>query len=261
MNPAQATLFNAALLDWAPAFALILARVGAAMVLLPGIGEAVAPAIVRIGLALSITILLMPALQPMMPPVPAAGLSLALMIAGEVITGLWFGWITRMIVLALPICAQFIGYLIGLSSVLQPDSELGAQSGALGKLFEMAAPVMLLVSGLYRVPLTALNGLFRLIPPGHLLPVGDGTETAIHAVGAGFSLALQLASPFVVIGIVWHLAMGLVARIVSRMQIYFVSMPGQIMAGLALLTITWSAIALAWYEGAQSYFISLPGGG
>jgi flagellar biosynthetic protein FliR len=212
-------------------------------------------------LALSITILLMPELQPMMPPVPAAGLSMALMIAGEVITGLWFGWITRMIVLALPICAQLIGFLIGLSSVLQPDPELGAQSGALGKLFEMAAPVLLLATGLYRLPLAALNGLFQLIPPGHMLPVGDSTEIAIRAVGTGFSLALQLASPFVVIGIVWHVAMGLIARIVSRMQIYFVSMPGEIMLGLALLMFTGSAIILAWRGSAQAYFVALPGGG
>jgi flagellar biosynthesis protein FliR len=251
----------AALLEWAPTFALVLARVGAAMALLPGLGEAVAPAIVRIGLALSITVLLMPELQPTMPPVPAAGVSLGLMVAGEVITGLWFGWVTRMIVLALPICAQFIGYMIGLSSVLQPDAELGAQSGALGKLFELAAPVVILVSGLYRLPLTALAGLFQLIPPGHLLPVADSTEIAIRAVSTGFSLALQLAAPFVVIAIVWHIAMGLVARIVSRMQIYFVSMPGQIMTGLAVLTITGSAMILAWREGAQAYFIGLPGGG
>lgn len=106
----------APLLIWAPAFALVLARVGAVMTLLPGLGEAAAPAVVRIGLALCITILLLPELQPIIPPVPEANFDMALMVAGEVITGLWFGWITRMIVLALPICAQFIGYFIGLSS-------------------------------------------------------------------------------------------------------------------------------------------------
>jgi flagellar biosynthetic protein FliR len=231
------------------------------MALLPGLGESVAPAVVRIGLALSITILLLPELQPMMPPVPAAGLTMGLMIAGEVITGLWFGWVARMIVLALPVGAQFIGYLIGLSSVLQPDPELGAQSSALGKLFEMAAPVMLLTSGLYRLLLIALNGLFQLIPPGHMLPAADSTEIAIHAVGTGFALALQLASPFVVIGIAWHLAMGLIGRIVSRMQIYFVSMPGQIMVGLALLMMTGSAIIFAWRDGVQASFMALPGAG
>jgi flagellar biosynthetic protein FliR len=249
------------LLNWAPAFALVLARIGAAMALLPGVGESTAPAVVRIGLALSMTILLLPELRPLMPPVPAAGLSMGLMVAGEVVTGLWFGWVARTIVLALPICAQFIGYLIGLSSVLQPDSELGAQSGALGTLFEMAAPVLLLGSGLYRLPLLALDGLFRLIPPGHMLPAADSTQVAIHAVATGFSLALQLASPFVVIGIVWHVAIGLIGRIVSRMQVYFVSMPGQIMAGLALLMISGSTILLAWSDGTQAFFIALPGGG
>ncbi|MDR3531367.1 MAG: flagellar biosynthetic protein FliR [Rhodopila sp.] len=248
-------------MDWAPAFALVLARVGAAMALLPGLGEVVAPAFVRIGLALSLTILLLPDLQPMMPPVPAAGLSMGFMVAGEVITGLWFGWVARMIALALPVGAQFIGFMIGLSSVLQPDPELGAQSSALGKLFEIAAPMILLLSGLYRLPLTALDGLFRLIPPGHMLPAADSSEIAIHAVGTGFSLALQLASPFVVIGIVWHLAMGQIARIVSRMQIYFVSMPGQILAGLASLMVTGGAIILAWRDSAQAFLIALPGGG
>lgn len=249
----------AALLDWAPTFALVLVRVGAALALLPGLGESVAPAVVRIGLALSITILLVPELQPTMPPIPAAGLDLGLMVAGEVITGLWFGWVARMIVLALPVCAQFIGYLIGLSSVLQPDPELGAQSNALGKLFEMAAPALLLVSGLYRLPLVALNGLFKLIPPGQMLPVTDSAQIAVHAVSTGFALALQLASPFVVIGVVWHLAIGLVARIVSRMQIYFASMPGQILMGLGLLMITGGAIILAWHDGTQAYFMTLPG--
>jgi len=256
MNPTPV-----ALLDWAPAFALVLARVGAAMALLPGVGEAVAPAVVRIGLALSLTLLLLPELQPTMPSMPAAGLSMGLMIAGEVITGLWFGWVARMIVLALPVSAQFIGYLIGMSSVLQPDPELGAQSGVLGKLFEMAAPVLMLTSGLYRLPLTALNGLFELIPPGHILPAGDSTEVAIHAVGTAFSLALQLASPFVVIAIVWHLAMGQISRVASRMQIYFVSTPGQILIGLAMLTIAAEGIILAWRDGVQSFLLAIPGSG
>jgi flagellar biosynthetic protein FliR len=124
----------------------------------------------------------------------------------------------------------------------------------------MAAPALLMASGLYKLPLIALAGLFRMIPPGHMLPVGDSTVIAIRAVSTGFSLALQLASPFVVIGVAWHLAMGLVGRIASRMQIYFVSMPGQILMGLVLLAITGSAIILSWRDSAQIYFIALPGG-
>jgi len=249
----------ASLLDWAPAFVLILARVGAAMALLPGLGESVAPAIVRIGVALGITILLLPDLQPLSPLVPESGLKMALMVAGEITTGLWFGWVARMVALALPIGAQFIAYLMGLSSVLQPDAELGSQSTALGKLFELAAPMLILSSGLYVLPLQALDGLFQLIPPGQMLPAGDSAEVAIHAVSAAFGLALQLASPFVVADIVWHIAIGQIARVGSRMQIYFVSMPGQILGGLVLLMITAGAIIDAWRDSAQSFMGLLPG--
>src|SRR5689334_15250038 len=207
------------LLDWAPAFALVLARVGAAMALLPGLGESTAPATVRVGLALSITILLLPEVQALTPRVPDSGVEMALMMAGEVMTGLWFGWVARMIALALPIGAQIIAYLIGLSSVLQPDAELGAQSTALGKLFELAAPMLILASGLYVLPLQALDGLFTLIPPGHMLPGGDGAQLVMQSVGTAFALALQLASPFIVADIIWHVAVGQIARVGARMQI------------------------------------------
>ena len=244
---------------WAPAFVLVLARVGAAMALLPGLGEAGSPAIVRIGLALGLTILLLPAVQPLVPPLPAMSLDLALMVAGEVVTGLSFGWIARVFVLALPVAAQLIGYLVGLSSILQPDAELGAQSGALAKLFSFGIPVILLATDLYTQPLIALTGLFRLIPPGHMPPFGESLKVAVHAAGAEFGLAVQLASPFVVAAVAWNLAMGLVTRVVPRMQIYFVSMPGQIMVGLALLAMSSGAIVLAWRNEVAAFMNTLPG--
>jgi flagellar biosynthesis protein FliR len=55
--------------------------------------------------------------------------------------------------------------------------------------------------------------------------------------------------------------MGQIARIVSRVQIYFVSIPGQIMTGLALLAITTSAMILAWHDSAEAFLHTLPGGG
>ena len=247
------------LLDWAPAFALTLARVGAAMALLPGLGESGAPATVRIGVALGITILLLPDLQPMTPPV--AGIR-----HSDGADGGRGGSDRPVVRLGRPDDrlgsahrAQFIAYLIGLSSVLQPDAELGSQSTALGKLFELAAPMLILSTGLYVLPLKALDGLFRLIPPGHMLAAGDSAEVALHAVGTAFGLAVQLASPFVVADIVWHVAIGQIARAGARMQIYFVSMPGQILGGLALLMLTGSAIILAWRDSAESFLGLLPG--
>lgn len=249
------------LLAWAPAFALILARVGAMMALMPGLGESSSPALIRVGLALGIAILLVPILAPATPPVPASGLTLGLMVASEVLTGLWFGWLTRTIAMALPVAAEFVAILTGLSSVLQPDPELGAQASALAKLFNLAAPVIILASGLYMLPLRALVGLFQLIPPGHLLPAGDGLTVAVRAVGTTFTLALRVASPFVVAAIVWHVAMGQIARVMTRVQIYFVAMPGQILGGLILLYLVGGTMIVVWRQGVEDFLSAVPGAG
>lgn len=244
---------------WAFAFVLVMARVGAAMTLLPGLGEAESPAMVRLGLTLGITALLLPGLAPLVPKVPEASAQAGLMIAAEVITGLWLGWMARLLALALPIAGQFISYMLGVANVLQPDPELGSQATPIARLFDIAAPLAILVTGLYALPLAALAGSYRLIPPGTMLPAADTAQTAVRAAAVAFALSVRLASPFLLVSIVWHVATGLLARLVPRMQVYFVVMPGQILGGIALLAMLSTALLTAWQASIEAGFGALPG--
>ncbi len=249
----------AALPAWAFAFILVTARIGAAMSLLPGLGEAEPPVMVRVGLTFGVTALLLPGIAPMVPKVPEAGAQAIFMVAAEVVTGLWLGWLARLLVLALPIAGQFISYMLGVANVLQPDPELGSQATPIERLFDLAASLAILVTGLYALPLAALAGSYRLVAPGALLPAADTAQTAVHAVGFAFALAVRLASPFLLVSIVWHVATGLLARLVPRMQVYFVVMPGQILGGMALLVVTAGALLSAWLSAVQIGFSQLPG--
>jgi flagellar biosynthetic protein FliR len=244
---------------WAFAFVLVMARVGAAIMLLPGLGEAEPPAMLRLGLALGVTALLVPGIAPSIPAVPESGVQAALMVATEVITGLWLGWLARLLVLALPVAGQFIAYMLGIANVLQPDQELGGQATPIARLFAIAAPLAILVTGLYAVPLAALAGSYRLIAAGAPLPAADATEIAIRTVTGSFALALRLASPFLLASIVWHVATGLLARLVPRLQVYFIVMPGQILGGMILLAAVATAFLAAWQTALRSGFAALPG--
>jgi len=245
---------------WAFGFMLLLARIGAAMAVLPGLGEAVSPAMLRVGLALGITALLLPEIMPLVPQVPEASLQAAGMVLADVVTGLWFGWLTRLLALSLPTAAQIIAYLLGISSVLQPDAELGPQSTVLARLFELGAPLLMLVSGLYTLALGSLADLYHLIPPGSLLPAADTVESATRAVASTFSLSLRLASPFILASLVWQVTIGLLTRLVPRMQIYFSAVPGQILGGLLLLALVSGSILAAWYDSVRPILAVLPGG-
>lgn len=249
----------AAVPAWSFAFVLLLARIGGAMVLLPGIGDSTVPATIRAGLALTITLVLLPAIAPLVPAAPEPGLAAAGMVAAELATGLWLGWLARLLTLALPLAGQFIAYLLGVATVLQASSELGPQTSALSRAYELAVPLALLTTGLYALPLTALAGSYRLIPPGALLPAADSAALSVRAVGSMFALALRLAAPFLLASIVWHVAIGLLSRLVPRIQVYFVAMPGQILGGLLLLAALSAAILGAFLEAMRDGLSGLPG--
>lgn len=254
-----ATVLLASLPAWGFGFALVLARVSAACMLLPGIGEAELPATIRAAFAIALTVLLLPVLRPGLPAEPASAIGGFAMVFAETATGLWLGWTARLPLLALPLAGQFAASMLGLANVLQPDPTLGAQTTALSRLFGVAAPVVVLTSGLYALPLAALAGSYRLIPAGTLLPAADSAAAAVAAVGASFALGLRLAAPFIAAGIVWQVALGLLARLVPQLPVYFAAMPGQILGGFLLLGVLCAGLLAAWQGQVAEALRALPG--
>lgn len=256
---AEDTAFLALLPEWAFSFVLVLCRVGGTLMLIPGLGEAEMPPMVRAGLVLALVLLVLPVVRPLMPVVPDGFAAAGAMVVAEIVTGLWLGWLARLIVQALPVAGQIISYMLGLSNVLQPDAELGSQATALGRLMSLVAPVLVLASGLYVPVLEALDGSYRLIAPGTLLPAGDAAQTGLAAVTQAFTLALRLSAPFLFASVIWQLASGLLARLVPRLQVYFVAMPAQILGGLALLAVLLAVLLATWQEAVRAAYTILPG--
>ena len=249
----------AALPGWAFAFVLVLSRTGAVVMLMPGLGEAEPPAVVRAGLAVAISLLLLPAVAPLVPSLPEARLTSAGMIVAELLVGAMLGWLARLPALALGMAGAVTSYMLGLSSVVRTDPALGGLASAGGRLCGLAAPVLVLSTGLYALPLRALGGSYYVVAPGSLLPAGPLAESVTAAVSACFGMALQLAAPFILAGLIWQAALGLLARLAPQLQVYTAATPGQILGGLALLGLLGSRILAAWLDGVSTAWSGLPG--
>lgn len=247
------------ILDHAFGLVLVLARVGATLALLPGLGEATLPATVKAGMVLTLTILLLPIVEPLLPPRPQNEAALGLLVMTELANGMWFGWLARVLTISLPLAGQFIADFAGLANVLLPNPELGPQTTAIAQLYDIAVPALILSSGLYTELISALVGFYRLIPPGTLAWVPDSAATTVSVVAHSFDLALRLAAPFILAAIAWHVAIGLIARLVPRLQIFFVALPGQIGLGLLLLAAVAAPTIGAWIAAMHVGFSSLPG--
>ncbi len=242
-----------------PLYLPVFIRVALALMLMPGLGETSVPAIARIGISGGIALALTPVVVPPDQASHVRDLDLIPTILSEAVTGIWFGWLTRLIAQVLPTAGQYIAYMIGLSNVLQQGVDLGPQSSAIGSLFNNVAPLLFLSSGLYMVPLHALVGLFGLIPVGHILPSADSAEASVEATGALIRLSLQLASPFIVMTVLWHVFVGQLSRLGGRMQIYFVSFSGQILLGLLLFMLSIGPILVSWDQMADHFLHQMPG--
>jgi flagellar biosynthetic protein FliR len=256
---ADAANLLAQLPAWAFGFVLLLARTGCACMLLPGIGEVELPATIRAGFAVALTVVLLPVVAPLIPPAPDDVGRAAAMVAAEVVTGLWMGWLTRLLLLALPIAGQIIASVLGQTNVLQPDPMLGPQTAVLSILLARAAVVVVLATGLHALPFVALAGSYDLIAPGTLLPAADTTSQVVRALADAFGLALRLASPFVLAHLVWQTGLGVLSRLVPQLHVYFAAMPGQIMLGFALLALLATTLMSVWQADVQAHFATLPG--
>lgn len=248
------------ILDHAFGLVLVLARIGATLAFLPGLGEATIPAIVKAGMVLTLTILLLPIVEPGLPPRPESEVALGLMVVTELANGLWFGWLARVLTISLPLAGQYIADFAGLANVLLPNPELGAQTTVVARLYDVAIPALILSTGLYTVLLSALVGFYQLIPPGTVAWVPDSAVTTVSVVAESFNLALRLAAPFILAAIAWNVAVGLIARLVPRLQIFFVALPGQIWLGLLLLAAIATPMIGTWIEAMRAGLDGLPGG-
>lgn len=244
---------------WTFAFLLLVCRLGAAVMLLPGLGEQEVPAPVRIGITLALAALLWPPLAPRLPPPPDALPAALALVAGECAIGLWIGGLARIFALALPIAAQYLGYLLGLSNATLFDPSFGATGTALSRLVGLGGVLVLFATGLFMLPVAALAGSYAVLPPGGAFPAEAAAETVVIAVAASVALAFQLAGPFVLAAVVFQLALGLLSRLVPQMQVYFVALPLQLAGGLALLAALLAGLLAVWSAAMRSLLAGLPG--
>ena len=249
----------AALPGLAFGFMLVIARVGSALLAGPGFGENDVPATIRMALAVVLAILVYPALGARLPGIPPSFGGLAALLGVEILVGVWLGLITRLMVAALAMAGGLLSLTIGLSSVLQIDPAGGGQVAALQRMMSMAAVALFFAANLYLYPLQAILGSYDVIAPGAAIESGDMVELVVRAVSGSFSLALQLAAPFIILSLVWQAAIGFLSRLVPHIQVHLVSAPAQILGGMAVLAVAVSTLFATWSTNLLNQFATLPG--
>ncbi len=224
------------------AFLLLFVRVGTAIMVLPGFGEQYVPMFIRLGLALAITAALAPVVATAVPVEPAQPLSIFLLIGGEAFIGLLIGGIARIIMSALHVAGTIIAFESGLAYALTIDPAQGVQGALIASFLSFLGVVAIFATDLHFLLLAAIADSYKLFVPGQYPPVGDFTAFALKVVAGAFKLGVQLAAPFIVFAMVMNVGLGVLARLMPALPIFFVVVPLQIWVAFLLLGITMAGI-------------------
>lgn len=231
-------------------FFLVFLRVGAMMTFLPAFGEQAVPVRIRLAIALAFTFVAAPAvdqgLPAGVPAILAAGLA-------EVLAGLAWGFALRLGLYALQIAGAVAANATSLSQLFGGVADPQPAISNLLVWLALAAGAGLHVNAAGAIILS-----YEVFPPGAPIPALDLSRWITIRTGAAFASAVTLAAPFLLLSLIYNLALGAINRAMPQLMVALVGAPAITMAGLGLLFLTAPFVVGIWLDG---YGAALGGAG
>jgi flagellar biosynthesis protein FliR len=226
----------------------VFARIGALMMLAPGIGDSFVPARARLMVSLFMAILIAPVVSASIPQLPAQAADMAGMLLKEILIGLALGLGTRILFSALATAGAIAGMQTGLSMATAFDPSQNQQGAVFGTLLALLGTTLVFQTDTHHWFITGAAKSYSNFIPGAALPLGDIAQFTMRAFSQAFSLAIQITAPLLLYGIVMNIAFGIVSRIAPAIQVFFIGQPIQVLLGIMLFTVTAGAGMLVWLD-------------
>jgi flagellar biosynthetic protein FliR len=237
----------------AATFMLVFARVGAMVMLMPGFGESNIPVRIKLGIALLLTLIILPLHRAAYQVDLTSMSSLGVLMVHELIIGIVLGATARVTLSALAVAGSVIAQQLGLGFVTAVDPTQGQQGLLIGNFLTILGVTLLFATDSHHLVIAALNESYRIFSPGEVMPSGDVAALATRAFAAAFKIGMQLSAPFLVFGLVFNIGLGVLARLMPAMQVYFVGVPLSIMVGFLIFALVLTGMMATYLN----YFIGV----
>ncbi len=226
----------------AASFMLVFARTGTMLMLLPSLGEQNISARMRLTIALVLAAVLLP-MHRAAYHIDTSGLGpVIVMLIEEVLIGAMLGLTARLTISALEVAGSVIAQQLGLGFVTSIDPTQGEQGAIVGNFLTLLGMTLFFATDMHHLVIAALSDSYALFAPGELSLAGDAAALITKTVAGAFRIGVQLAAPFIVFGLVFNLGLGVLARLMPQMQVFFVALPLSILLGFVFLALVLGAM-------------------
>jgi len=221
------------------AFIIVLLRVSAIVVTIPVISDTSVPARVKAALSVLITLIIFPVVLPKISqPANDHALILIYRMAGEVMIGLIIGFVARMIIVAIRMAGDIIGFQIGLSIANVIDPMTSEQVSIISELQYLIALLVFLAVDAHHIFFSAIIQSYSILNPGTFHFSGQLIQFVFDLSKEMFIIAVKLAAPLMAVMLLTNVGLGIVARTVPQINVFIVGFPLQIAVGLIFIGLT-----------------------
>jgi flagellar biosynthetic protein FliR len=240
-------------------FALFLqfCRIGGCFLFAPGFSSPRVPVHVRLFAAMGLTAALAPLIQQellgVLSVIPRE--QQVYMIFSETLIGAAIGLMARFFFLALQFAATAISNFIGLAGIPGVPLEEGDTGSPLATLVSSAAVMIVFAMGLHIEMLIAIMDSYRVIVPGLVPAIEPLMINMVGVVSETSMLALRLAAPFLVYGVIVNFALGMGNRFAQHLSVYHATTGVVILGGFLLLYTIWIDWILMFTSSYQSWLL------
>ena len=217
---------------------LVLIRVSTLLFMFPFFNSRVIPVMLKVGLALLITVVIFPVVDNKMIELPGASFEMLLLIAAELIMGLILGLLVQVFFEGVRMMGQVVGFQTGFAITNILDPQNGIQTSILSNMAFFVAMILFLLLNGHHIILSAIRESFEIVPVGSFSFKRDMFQTLVNIYGDMFVIAIKLGAPAIAILLLTKAAFGLVVKLIPQMNIMVVAFPVQIVIGLLFFGIS-----------------------
>jgi flagellar biosynthesis protein FliR len=224
-------------------FLLVFFRVTAMVALMPILGSQTIQIQLKLGISVALSIILVPFIPAV--AMPAGFWEYAVLLIKEVFVGIVIGFVSSLLFSVVQFAGALIDTLMGFGFVELVDPFTETSTTTLGQLKTLIFTIVFIVLGGHFYMILAIQKSFEVIPLLGVQVPGGSLMTLLTNVTTGvFISALKLAAPAFVTLVITSLALGVVARTVPQMNVYFVGLPLTIALGFGTTIIAFPVLAM-----------------
>jgi len=237
--------------QWIAQFLLPFFRIASFFMVVPMIGTQLVPARIRLGLALGMTVVLLPTL-PEMPLLSGMSLQTYILVAQQILIGTAMAFVIQVLFQVFSLGGQLISSQMGLGFASVSDPANGVSVVVLSQMYLMMVMLLFLAFNGHLVMFEALARSFFVFPVSEGgLPV-SGYMALAQSGSWMLASALLMALPAVTALLVIYFAFGVMAKAAPQLNIFAIGFPFTMMVGLV---ITW--VSLEGFLGQYQRFVSV----